>query len=171
MPLPPEGHASPPPGLLIRGLWSRVSEGSGLTGGREMVAVIMVTPQTASLLGSCRRCRSGLRECPFYRWAHRGQVTLRNPPRGPGWWWECLQILGAAELRPPSCMGCGSAGSPGSAGALLPAPPCACDSPPRLTWQTAVGEWGAALSRSSHWPRGIMGQDDVITPGGGGRMG
>ena len=38
-------------------------------------------------------------------------------------------------------------GSPGPAGALLPAPP------PRLTWQTAVGGWGAALSRSSRWSR------------------
>ena len=37
--------------------------------------------------------------------------------------------------------------SPGPAGALLPAPP------PRLTWQTAVGGWGAALSRSSRWAR------------------
>lgn len=105
---PPEGHVSP---LLVsdprtvvpcfRGLWPHRWQ--------RMVARITVSPQTASLPGSSRHRRSGLRECPFYRWAHRGQVTLRNPPRGPGCWRELLRIPGAAELCPPSCVRCGSA--------------------------------------------------------------
>ena len=100
---------------------------------QRMVVMIIVTPQTASLLGSFRRCRSGLRDCPLYRWAHRGQVTLRNLLWGPGWWRELLRIPGSAELRPLSREKCGSAGSPGLAEALLRAPPCVSDSPPHLT--------------------------------------
>lgn len=80
--------------ICFRGLWHHWRQ--------RMVVMIIVTPHTASLLGSFRCCRSGLCDCPFHRWAHRGQMTLRNPLQGPGWWRELLRIPGSAELRPLS---------------------------------------------------------------------
>ncbi|XP_040093561.1 uncharacterized protein LOC120861800 [Oryx dammah] len=101
-PMPPQGARVSLTGssdlraviTCFRGLWHHWWQ--------RMVVMITVTPHTASLLGSFRRCRSGLRDCPFYRWAHRGQVTLRNLLQGPSWWWELLWILGSAELHPLS---------------------------------------------------------------------